>query len=187
MQSKLVKRTSLSASHPELDAKLELLQQLGYGDRYILEDDASLSEKGSFLDDDRERWIRSEYSWALEEAAESNVRVPDLFDVVEDEESCLPYVYDPTFFAASMPPTPRSRSESFSQPRSAVDKVCYSCNLSTLLRSTCAFRVAFLKGCCSCLTACSTAWFAPFFSSFVAELRRQNVLRSVDRRPTTDV
>lgn len=76
MQSKLVKRTSLSASHPELDAKLELLQQLGYGDRYI-EDDASLSEKASF---DTDRWIRSEYSWALEEAAESNVHVPDLFD-----------------------------------------------------------------------------------------------------------
>ena len=83
MQSSLMKRT-LPASPRELDAKLELLQQLGYADRFYLDDhspDASISdEKAHYLDRDTDRWIQTEYNWALEEAAESAASIPDLFD-----------------------------------------------------------------------------------------------------------
>lgn len=47
--------------------------------------------------------------------------------VEEDEEACLPYVYDPTLFAGrqSMPPTPRTRSQSLlTSLRADTDKVC---------------------------------------------------------------
>ena len=47
--------------------------------------------------------------------------------VEEDEEACLPYVYDPTLFAARQPlaSSTRSRSQSLSQPlRTGSDKVC---------------------------------------------------------------
>ncbi|TFK91918.1 hypothetical protein K466DRAFT_481729 [Polyporus arcularius HHB13444] len=111
------------ASPRELDAKLELLQQLGYEDRFYLDDDASIpDEKPHYLDRDTDRWVQTEYNWALGEAAESAASIPDLFDVDEDEESCLPYVYDPTLFAARPPllSTPRSRSQSLSQGN--VDK-----------------------------------------------------------------
>ncbi|RPD65229.1 hypothetical protein L227DRAFT_205736 [Lentinus tigrinus ALCF2SS1-6] len=122
MHSNPMKR-NLAASPRELDAKLELLQQLGYEDRFYLDDDASIpDEKAPYLDHDTDRWIQTEYNWALGEAAESAASIPDLFDVEEDEEACLPYVYDPTLFAArqSLPSSPRARSQSLSQGN--VDK-----------------------------------------------------------------
>ena len=149
MQTPPMRRTLL-ASPRELDPKLELLQQLGYESRYSYgEDSALFSEKDAFPYD-TDQWIQSEYNWALEEAAEPPAGIPDLFDgafymlsgvstcltrarvrihvaVEEDEEACLPYVYDPTFFAGrqSMPSTPRMRSQSLQQlPRADVDKVC---------------------------------------------------------------
>ncbi|KAI8969448.1 hypothetical protein BD414DRAFT_532153 [Trametes punicea] len=121
MQAHLAKR-SLAASRPELDAKLELLQQLGYESRFFDGDHdvASLSEKSAYLGHDTDRWIQTEYDWALEEAAESAVSIPDLFDVEEeDEAACLPYVYDPTFFNSRQPSGPtstRTRSQSLIQP-----------------------------------------------------------------------
>ncbi|KAI0634958.1 hypothetical protein C8Q77DRAFT_665530 [Trametes polyzona] len=130
MQDHLATR-SLAASQRELDQKLELLQQLGYDSRFYSaeEDDhvGPLSEKSAYLDHETDRWIQTEYDWALEEAADSALGIPDLFDVEEeDEEACLPCVYDPTFFAArqSAPSTPRTRSQSLTQPvRTDYDKV----------------------------------------------------------------
>ncbi|KAI0353379.1 hypothetical protein OH77DRAFT_1497367 [Trametes cingulata] len=126
MQDHVAKR-DIAASPRELDAKLELLQQLGYSDRFFDDDDvAPLSEKSAYIDHDTDRWIQTEYNWALEEAADSAVSIPDLFDVEEeDEEACLPYVYDPTLFTArqSAPSTPRTRSQSLTQTlRTDYDK-----------------------------------------------------------------
>ncbi|KAL7284346.1 hypothetical protein ACG7TL_001635 [Trametes sanguinea] len=119
----------MAASRRETDANHELLQQLGYADRYFDEDHdiASLSEKLALLDQETDRWVQSEYEWALEEAADSAVSIPDLFDVEEeDEESCLPSIYDPTFFTNRQPcvlSTTRTRSQSLTQPpRSDYDK-----------------------------------------------------------------
>ncbi|KAI0658968.1 hypothetical protein C8Q70DRAFT_916120 [Cubamyces menziesii] len=116
---------SLAASPRELDAKLELLQQLGYEDRFFDNEEHihPLSEKSSYLDD----WIQTEYSWALEEAADSASSIPDLFDVEEeDEEACLPCVYDPTLFSNHQPAPlspARVRSQSLTQPpRNDYDK-----------------------------------------------------------------
>ncbi len=79
-QPSCLKRT-LAASPRDLDAKLELLQQLGYEDRFYLDDDASIpDEKPHYLDRDTDRWIQTEYNWALGEAAESAASIPDLFD-----------------------------------------------------------------------------------------------------------
>ncbi|KAH9890393.1 hypothetical protein C8Q73DRAFT_803900 [Cubamyces lactineus] len=106
-----------SASPRELNAKLELLQQLGYEDRFLDNEEdhiQPLSEK-SYLDD----WIQTEYSWALEETADSASCIPDLFDVEgEDEEVCLPWIYDPMLFnRTSAPLLPaRVRSQSLTQP-----------------------------------------------------------------------
>ncbi|PIL27319.1 hypothetical protein GSI_10466 [Ganoderma sinense ZZ0214-1] len=104
------------ASPRELDAKLELLQQLGYEGRCFFEEDEPNASNPVYLNDTA-RWIETEYNWALEEAAESATGIPDLFDE-EDEEACLPYVYDPTLFAArqSVALPPRSRTRSASQP-----------------------------------------------------------------------
>ncbi|KAI9058059.1 hypothetical protein FKP32DRAFT_1298462 [Trametes sanguinea] len=129
MQDHISHRT-MAASRREPDAKHELLQQLGYADRYFDEDHdiASLSEKLALLDQETDRWVQSEYEWALEEAADSAVSIPDLFDVEEeDEESCLPSVYDPTFFsnrppcALSLPLVPPSTpaTSHFSSPVSS--------------------------------------------------------------------
>ncbi|KAI0746510.1 hypothetical protein C8Q80DRAFT_1271394 [Daedaleopsis nitida] len=111
MQHNLMQRT-IAASHRELDTKLELLQQLGYGDRFFLDDDASISDIHP-KDEDTARWIQAECNWAMEEAAAD---IPDLFDVAEDEEAC-PFMYDPTFFSPrqSSPPTQKSRSDSLSK------------------------------------------------------------------------
>lgn len=81
MQTSLITR-ALSASPRELDAKLELLQQLGYESRYSYgEDDVLFSEKeNDTYAHDTARWIQTEYSWALEEAADPPTGVPDLFD-----------------------------------------------------------------------------------------------------------
>ncbi|CDO75631.1 hypothetical protein BN946_scf184840.g14 [Trametes cinnabarina] len=126
-----IPHSSLAASRRELDAKHELLQQLGYADRFFDhnpdDDIASLPEKLALLDHDTDRWVQSEYEWAMEEAADSVVSIPDLFNVEEeDEESCLPSVYDPTFFRNRQPSTPsamRARSQSLTQPpRSDCDK-----------------------------------------------------------------
>ncbi|KAH9855626.1 hypothetical protein C2E23DRAFT_866720 [Lenzites betulinus] len=118
-------RATRSVAASQLDAKLELLQQLGYESRFYDDDEdeqqprsAPLPEKRAYPDRDTDRWIQTEYSWALEEAAESTLGIPDLFDVEEeDEEACLPCVYDPTFFKArqSAPSTPRTRSQSLTQ------------------------------------------------------------------------
>ena len=104
--------------------------------------------------------------------------------VEEDEEACLPYVYDPTFFAArqSMPPTPRSRSESLSQTRCDVDKVCS-------LLSVGVFSPVYTRP-----FACSTCWNFPLLDSMpsAAPLRcrtrvrtRTSVASSCCDRPAT--
>ena len=69
-----------AASPHELDAKLELLQQLGYASRYsYAEDDTLISEKDPYsLDTDR--WVQTEYNWALTEAADPPAGIPDFFD-----------------------------------------------------------------------------------------------------------
>ncbi|KAI0367177.1 hypothetical protein BV20DRAFT_950620 [Pilatotrama ljubarskyi] len=126
MQTHVAKH-DIAASPRELDAKLELLQQLGYSGRFFDDDDvAPLSEKSAYIDHETDRWIQTEYNWALQEATDSAVSIPDLFDVEEeDEEACLPYVYDPTLFTArqSAPSTPRTRSQSLTQTlRSDYDK-----------------------------------------------------------------
>ena len=63
------------------------------GDRICLDDDASISEKGSYLDLDTDRWIQAECKWALEEAAESASDIPDLFDgqsaLLPSDSPCL--------------------------------------------------------------------------------------------------
>ncbi|OJT06425.1 hypothetical protein TRAPUB_2700 [Trametes pubescens] len=76
---------SIAASQRELDAKLELLQQLGYDadNRFCSDEDdhvAPLSEKSAYLDHDTDRWIQTEYNWALQEAADAVIGIPDLFD-----------------------------------------------------------------------------------------------------------
>ncbi|TBU47837.1 hypothetical protein BD309DRAFT_977994 [Dichomitus squalens] len=122
MQSHFTKRSLPSPR--ELDAKLELLQELGYVDRFYLEDDDTHTGNPVFLDN-ADRWVETEYEWALEEAAEPIAGVPDFFDAEEDEEACLPCVYDPTFFAGRQPmaSATRSRSQSLSQPlRTGSDK-----------------------------------------------------------------
>ncbi|KAI0646109.1 hypothetical protein C8Q79DRAFT_1009783 [Trametes meyenii] len=111
----------------QLDAKLELLEQLGYDSHFLDHDEhhvPPLSEKTAYIDRDTARWVETEYNWALEEAAESAFGIPDLFDVEEeDEDSCLPNVYDPTFFPRrSAPSTPRTRSQSLTQPLMSFDK-----------------------------------------------------------------
>ncbi|KAI1798418.1 hypothetical protein LXA43DRAFT_968729 [Ganoderma leucocontextum] len=115
MHPTLAKRTL--ASPRELDAKLELLQQLGYEGRCFFQDDEPHTANPVYLND-TDRWIQTEYNWALEEAADSATGISDLFDVEEDEEACLPHVYDPTFFAPrqSAGSPPRSRTRSASQP-----------------------------------------------------------------------
>ncbi|KAI0764022.1 hypothetical protein BD413DRAFT_199751 [Trametes elegans] len=128
MQDHHAKHT-LAASHHDLDAKLELLQQLGYDSRFFDEDEdvEPISDKSPYLDHDTHRWVQDEYNWALEEAADAAAGIPDLFDVEEeDEELCLPCVYDPTFFASrpSATPSPRTRAQSLTQPaRSNYEKV----------------------------------------------------------------
>ena len=62
-----------------MDAKLELLQQLGYEGRYFFEEDEPQATNPVYLND-TDRWIQTEYNWALEEAAESVAGIPDLFD-----------------------------------------------------------------------------------------------------------
>ena len=75
-------RHALVASPRELDAKLELLQQLGYASRYSYGEDTDnilLSEKDPYgLDTDR--WIQSEYKWSPDQASEPAAGIPDLFD-----------------------------------------------------------------------------------------------------------
>lgn len=77
MQSHLGKRSLPSPR--ELDTKLELLQELGYVNRFYLEDDDTHTGNPVFLNE-ADRWIQTEYNWALEEAAESVAGIPDLFD-----------------------------------------------------------------------------------------------------------
>ena len=77
MHPTLAKRSL--ASPRELDAKLELLQQLGYEGRYFFEEDEPQATNPVYLND-TDRWIQTEYNWALEEAAESATGIPDLFD-----------------------------------------------------------------------------------------------------------
>ncbi|KAH9941271.1 uncharacterized protein BXZ73DRAFT_88418 [Epithele typhae] len=117
MQSALT-RSAFVASPRELDAKLELLQQLGYGD-----DDAHFSD--SYPAYDTARWVDSGYGWPDEKATDSLASIPDLFDVEEDEEACAAHLYDPSLFSTrqSTPSTPRSRTQSLlPSPRMETDK-----------------------------------------------------------------
>lgn len=95
MQPTLAKRSL--ASPRELDAKLELLQQLGYEGRYFFEEDGPHAANSAYHND-TDRWIQTEYSWALEEAAESAAGIPDLFDgmshIVPSVHSLMPDSHD---------------------------------------------------------------------------------------------
>ncbi|KAI0674112.1 hypothetical protein C8Q78DRAFT_1012934 [Trametes maxima] len=131
MQTHVQRHGNLAA---QLDAKLELLEQLGYHGDFFDHDEhhvPPLSEKTAYIDRDTARWVQTEYTWALEEAADSALGIPDLFDVEEeDEDSCLPNIYDPTFFPRPpAPSTPRTRSQSLTQPLTGFDKVSVVCPL----------------------------------------------------------
>lgn len=65
-------RRTVATSQEELDAKLQVLQQLCLPELDLLRaSDASLKDQSSYLDLSTDQWVQAEYKWALEEASDS--------------------------------------------------------------------------------------------------------------------
>ncbi|OBZ78015.1 hypothetical protein A0H81_02307 [Grifola frondosa] len=85
----------------QIDILHELWEEVEFGDAYP-------SERSAYINSERERWVQNECKWALSEAADSAVSLPNLFDENE-EDACLPSTYDPSLFSPSaLSPCPRS-------------------------------------------------------------------------------
>ncbi|EPS94128.1 hypothetical protein FOMPIDRAFT_1153479, partial [Fomitopsis schrenkii] len=116
MQRTAAKR-SMESNYDELDAKLELLQQLCLQDVGDVQapDNPHHRSKIAFVD---ERWIQAEYGWAMESAATSTISFLD--DEEEDMDACMPHLYDPTLFSdprvsSLSPTTPRVNHRPYSE------------------------------------------------------------------------
>ncbi|KZT66581.1 hypothetical protein DAEQUDRAFT_449613 [Daedalea quercina L-15889] len=114
-----VAKRSLEDNRDELDAKLELLQQLCLQDATDLQapDNPHHQNRLSYVD---ERWIQAEYGWSVESAATSTVSFFD--EEEEDMDACMPHLYDPTLFsdrrvASTLPtkPTPKAHKHAYSE------------------------------------------------------------------------
>ncbi|KAH9924143.1 uncharacterized protein B0H18DRAFT_1012493 [Fomitopsis serialis] len=111
-------KRSLENNHGELDAKLELLQQLCLQDAGDAQapDNPHLRSRISYVD---QRWLQAEYGWTMESAATSTV---SFLDEEEDMDACMPHLYDPTLFSdprvtPTLPtkPTTKSHQRAYSE------------------------------------------------------------------------